>query len=69
MALTVTTKIGDGVAIGEDITVHVVARDTNGQLRLSVEAPRAMKIWRIGPAKPRVDRFNPDAENKEAVRA
>lgn len=43
--LIITRKIGEGLCIGDDITVSVV-ESAKGKVRLGIEAPKDVKIVR-----------------------
>ena len=49
--LVVTRKVGQGVRIGDDITV-VVASTDSGQVRIAISAPQELRIARIDRADP-----------------
>jgi len=52
--LLLTRKVGERIRIGEDVVLLVVA--VNGtQVRLGIEAPSSIPIWRgelLGPGRP-----------------
>ena len=43
--LVLTRKIGERICIGEDVVVTVIYVDNN-RVRLGIEAPRSVPIWR-----------------------
>jgi len=43
--LVLTRKIGERICIGEDVVVTVIYTDNN-RVRLGIEAPRSVPIWR-----------------------
>jgi len=43
--LVLTRKIGERICIGEDVVVTVIYIDNN-RVRLGIEAPRSVPIWR-----------------------
>jgi carbon storage regulator len=43
--LVLTRKIGERITIGEDVVLTVVHIDNN-RVRLGIEAPRSVPIWR-----------------------
>ena len=54
--LVLTRKIGERITIGEDVVVTVVSIENN-RIRLGIEAPRSVPIWRselIGEEEPNV---------------
>lgn len=72
MGLVLTRRLGERIVIGDDITVTVVLIDEN-KVRLDIEAPRDVAIWReeirpAGPAdrgpllKPHLPEDDPDAD-------
>jgi carbon storage regulator len=43
--LVLSRKIGESICIGDDVVVTVVQIDGN-KIRLGIEAPRSVPIWR-----------------------
>ena len=43
--LVLSRKLGEVISIGDDITITVVDID-RGKIRLGIEAPRNVPIWR-----------------------
>jgi hypothetical protein len=46
--LSITTKLGEIIEIGDDIHVQVVAKD-RGRVRINISAPRDLVIKRTKP--------------------
>ena len=44
--LIITRKVGEAVKIGDDIIVRVETTSRSGKYRLSIQAPRCVKILR-----------------------
>ncbi|PHR29418.1 MAG: carbon storage regulator [Desulfotalea sp.] len=43
--LVLTRKIGEGIVIGDDVTITIVEMK-GGNVRIGIDAPRAKKIYR-----------------------
>lgn len=59
--LVLTRKIGEGIVIGDDITITVV-ETKGGNVRIGIDAPREKKIYRQEVYKRIVD------ENRDAAK-
>ena len=44
--LNLTRKVGERIYIGDDIVIMVVDVDSRYKVRLGIEAPKEIKIWR-----------------------
>lgn len=44
--LTLTRRLGDGIQIGDDITIVVKEIRSNKSVRISIHAPQSTKIYR-----------------------
>jgi len=63
--LVLTRKIGEGIVIGEDVTVTIVEMK-GGNVRIGIDAPRDKKIYRQ-EIFDRIVAENRDAANWEMV--
>ncbi|MGM0645615.1 MAG: carbon storage regulator CsrA [Thermodesulfobacteriota bacterium] len=43
--LVITRKVGEGFVIGDDVVVQVLS-EQDGRVRIGIEAPRELKIYR-----------------------
>lgn len=59
--LVLTRKIGEGIVIGDDITITIVEMK-GGAVRIGIEAPREKKIYRQEVVT-RIAKENQDAAN------